>query len=106
MKRKSKDSISKGAVQLDKSGMVKLSKCATGHTCWLIEVKTVLNCEAIGQVLSYRYLFAQEYPQLPIKGFAIVCSQGDPDLEPICEELGINVLKESESFQASGRHDV
>jgi len=101
VKPKSKDSISKGAVELNKKGMDKLTKCAIGHPCWLVEVKRNLNCEAIGQVMSYRRMFAIDYPQLPIKASAIVCGEGDADLEPICEELGIYVLKESEAFQPS-----
>lgn len=66
--------------------------CETPDEIWIIEGKSVLNYKAIGQVLTYSFLFSQDYPtQKPIKK-AIVCEKIDQLLESACEENDIEVI--------------
>lgn len=63
-----------------------------GGSYWVIEVKPYASMGAIGQVISYARMFADEYV---IKGRVvpvIVCDETDQDLLKEYEELGILVI--------------
>lgn len=57
----------------------------------LIEAKKRLNRLVIGQVLVGIDMFIKEYKNKDIKG-VILCEIGDPALEVICKERGIEVV--------------
>jgi len=56
----------------------------------LIEVKKYLNRLVIGQVIAGIDMFNREYAAKSIKGI-ILCQKGDPALEWVCKEHGIEV---------------
>ena len=86
----------------------------TEKSVWLIEAKRQLNCEAVGQVLLYRYLFIREcvrqegnkiYADIFVNGdlvsldvagkdvkIGIIYGESDEDLEGLCEELGVHTI--------------
>ena len=59
---------------------------------WLIEGKGNLNYEAIGQVLSYRYLLMEDNIEFKNIHMGIICNSGNPMLEPTCDKLGIKIF--------------
>jgi len=67
--------------------------CAVGGGIWVVEVKPYANMYAVGQVVSYVRLFAQEYSApgeiIPV----IVCDDFDVDLLDEFDELGVLVIK-------------
>ena len=65
--------------------------CIIKDTAWIMEGKEKLNYEAIGQVLTYSYLFSIDYPQFKIKK-AIICQENDPLLEEVCKNIDIEVF--------------
>ncbi|MCD6572707.1 MAG: hypothetical protein J7K95_01260 [Thermoplasmata archaeon] len=66
--------------------------CETPEEIWIIEGKSKLDFKAIGQVLTYSFLFSQDYPtQKPIRK-AIVCEEIDHLLKNACEGNGIEVM--------------
>lgn len=60
---------------------------------WVVEVKPRANMYAVGQVVTYARLFAQEYAVpgeiIPV----IVCDEYDVDLVDEFDEFGVLVLK-------------
>lgn len=60
---------------------------------WVIEVKPRANMYAVGQVVTYARLYAQEYAVsgqiIPV----IICDDYDVDLVEEFDELGVLVLK-------------
>ncbi len=65
--------------------------CIVKDTAWIIEGKSKLNYEAVGQVNVYSYLFSKDYPQFSVKK-AIICEESDPLIENYCKECGIVVF--------------
>lgn len=59
---------------------------------WIIEVKPVAMHFAIGQVLAYETLFANEYEHDVETWPVIVCDTCDPDVIPLCQSLGVVVV--------------
>lgn len=59
---------------------------------WVIEGKKELNYEAIGQVLVYKDLLEEDYPELGELKMGIACLRSDPRLKETCKKLGINVF--------------
>lgn len=59
---------------------------------WLLEAKTELNPEAIGQVLVYKSLFRRQFQRNPVEGIGIVTRDASTTLRVICGELGIRVF--------------
>lgn len=57
----------------------------------LIEVKVKLNRLVIGQIIAGVDMFEREYKHTDITP-VIVCSEGDPALEWVCENRGIRVV--------------
>ena len=66
---------------------------AVGLDFWIIEVKPRANMYALGQVLVYTRLFAQEYISTGQIIPVIVCGEVDEDLEDEFEDFGILVFK-------------
>ena len=66
---------------------------AVGGGLWVIEVKPYANMYAVGQIITYARLFAQEYVSpgqvIPV----ILCDDYDEDLLEEFDELGVLVLK-------------
>lgn len=63
-----------------------------GGDTWVIEVKPRANMYALGQVIVYTRLFAQEYISIGQVVPVIVCDSYDEDLNDELEDLGIIVL--------------
>jgi hypothetical protein len=59
---------------------------------WVIEAKRALNFEAIGQVIVYSTLYAEEHPTKIIKR-GIVCYSVDEELVRVCKKNGITVFQ-------------
>jgi len=59
---------------------------------WIIEVKEELNFTAVGQVLVYRGLLEEDYPELREIYMGIACFETDDRIELTCEKLGIKVF--------------
>lgn len=66
--------------------------CRIGGGYWVVEVKPYGSMLALGQVLSYRRLFTQEYRPdgevIPV----VVCLNVDPDLLDDFEAAGVLVI--------------
>ena len=90
--------VQAGAVSLNVSGLKTLRRLASGCPVWLLEVKTVLTTEALGQILTYSVLFAQQYAQLPVQGIGIVAGVDDPDVRVACDKYGVRVFIRGENF--------
>jgi len=67
--------------------------CSVGGGIWVVEVKPYANMYAVGQIIAYVRLFANEYYTpgqiIPV----IVCDNYDEDLLDEFDELGVLVLK-------------
>ena len=59
---------------------------------WIIEAKRVLNFEAIGQVIVYSTLYAEEHPTEIVK-MGIVCYSADEELIRACRKNGITIFQ-------------
>lgn len=66
---------------------------SVGKDFWVIEVKPRANMYAIGQVLVYTRLFAQEYVSTGQIISVIVCGNSDEDLLDEFEDFGILVFE-------------
>lgn len=66
---------------------------SVGEDFWVVEVKPRANMYAVGQVLVYTRLFAQEYVTTGQVISAIVCSTSDEDLQDEFEDFGILVFE-------------
>jgi len=65
--------------------------CEIFDEIWIIEGKRKLNCEAIGQIITYSDLFSLDWPGLKIRR-AIICEESDFLLENICKKNDIEVF--------------
>ncbi|GGA91696.1 hypothetical protein [Ornithinibacillus halotolerans] len=79
------------------AGIFRLSKkesiqdyLSLSHSIELIEVKTKLNRLVIGQVIAGVDMFEHEYGLSKITPL-IICSEGDPALEWVCDKRNINI---------------
>lgn len=66
---------------------------SVGDDFWVIEVKPRANMYAVGQVLVYTRLFAQEYVSTGQVIPVIVCGNSDEDLQDEFEDFGILVYE-------------
>lgn len=66
---------------------------SVGSDFWVIEVKPRANMYAVGQVLVYTRLFAQEYVSTGQVISVIVCGNSDEDLQDEFEDFGILVFE-------------
>jgi hypothetical protein len=64
----------------------------TKDCIWIIEAKRALNFEAIGQVIAYSTLYAEEHPTKIIKR-GIVCYSVDEELVRVCKKNDITVFQ-------------
>lgn len=65
---------------------------SVGDDFWVIEVKPRANMYAVGQVLVYTRLFAQEYVTTGQVISVIICNNSDEDLQDEFEDFGILVF--------------
>lgn len=65
-------------------------------TVWVLEVERELNYPAIGQAISYKYLYDKDNPGV-ISRPGVVCSTATQDLKEVCEnnQISVFVVKES-----------
>ena len=54
--------------------------CECPDETWLLEAKTKLTWEALGQAIGYAHLFAKEHPHVNLRS-GIVCMESDPAIE-------------------------
>jgi len=59
---------------------------------WLIEAKSILNYEALGQILSYKELYLQKCVSPENIKLGIACEKSDPDIEQACKRYGIKIF--------------
>jgi len=59
---------------------------------WIIELKEKLNFRAIGQVLVYRDLLEEDYPEFKEIFMGVACFETDDRIELTCKKLGIKVF--------------
>jgi hypothetical protein len=67
-------------------------KSLRGYSGRIIEIKEKLNFEALGQIMTDIFYFPQEYPNIPIKQYSILCKYNDDCIERICTRHGISVI--------------
>jgi len=67
--------------------------CQVNDEIWIVEIKPHTNMKALGQIITYKKLFEEEYSVtyriIPV----ILCWTIDPDIVPILKEFGIRVLQ-------------
>ena len=61
------------------------------NTLDLIEVKDSNIANALGQLLTYKQLFQDTYPNLTVDHLLIVTEKQDPDLQPIVQQFGLQI---------------
>lgn len=95
-----KNFILKGYVhQLRKGEFLKASPvlfidcvCVFDDEAWIIELKIgKLDHAALGQVLVYKDLFLEDYPEYSTVKMAIVCRESPFLIESVCKKFGIEV---------------
>lgn len=65
---------------------------------WVVEVKPYANYVALGQALTYRRLFLQEYrPELGALG-VVVCNDYDVDMIELCLGSGVMLIQTGKGF--------
>lgn len=62
-----------------------------GHM--LAEVKPSASYRALGQILTYRHLTRQQWPELAHAAAAIMTDAADPDIIDLAHSLGVMVLQ-------------
>jgi len=63
----------------------------TDRDIWIFEVKERGGMSALGQLLTYRYLYMKEYrPTKPVR-LALVCSRLEPDVSSVLQAQGIEI---------------
>jgi len=65
---------------------------AVGSGFWVIEVKPFASMLALGQIISYRHLFVQEYTVDGDVWPVVVCDAADEDLVDEFEMLGVALI--------------
>lgn len=73
--------------------------CTFDDEAWIIELKKELNHTALGQVLVYKDLFLEDYPEYSTVQMGIVCNESSPLIEPVCKKFGVEVFESGESFR-------
>jgi hypothetical protein len=58
---------------------------------FVVEVKERLNFAAIGQAFGYTSLLRKLAPTGVTLRAVVCCLESDADLEPVCEECGIQI---------------
>lgn len=59
---------------------------------WCCEVKPLANMSALGQALSYQFLWNKERTSEQKARAVVVCSRVDLDIEPVFEFYGVTVF--------------
>jgi len=66
--------------------------CKNAQETWILEAKTKLNYEALGEVLTYGGLYAAEHPDELVK-LGIVCAALDEDILEACKARRVTVFQ-------------
>lgn len=91
--------LSEGASDMERKISLGLTRkridvvAAVAGGLWVIEVKPYANMYAMGQVLTYVRLFAQEYVTVGEVTPVLVCDSYDTDLVDEFDEFGVLVLE-------------
>lgn len=64
----------------------------TDNRTAIIEIKPYAGLSAIGQALSYTYLFSQDYPDLPNPFPCILTDRPQLDIPELCDHFRIRLL--------------
>lgn len=67
------------------------SVCLFDDEVWIIELKIKLNHTALGQILVYKELFLEDYPEYSNVKMAIVCHESLFLIESVCKKFGVEV---------------
>jgi len=62
-----------------------------GAQPFIFEVKQRANHHAIGQLLTYQHLYAEEHPSEPLPQLAVIAQTIDPDMAAVFSAQGIPV---------------
>lgn len=66
--------------------------CETDPEIWILEGKNRLNYEALGEVLTYSTLYAEEFPEKRLK-MGIVCGTTEEEILKTCRKQGVTVFE-------------
>jgi hypothetical protein len=66
--------------------------CTNSRETWILEAKTALNYEALGEVLTYDALYVLEHPDEEVK-LGIICGAVDEDILEACKTHRIAVFQ-------------
>jgi len=66
--------------------------CTVKNEIWIIEIKPHANMGALGQIITYRKLFTEEY-QTELKIVPVIlCWTVDPDVAETLYKIGVTIL--------------
>ena len=72
--------------------------CESEGAIWILEVKSILDVTAIGQVLLYKHLYEMDNPtEKDMLKMGIVCWLANITIEDVCNKHGIVVFSETQS---------
>jgi hypothetical protein len=63
-----------------------------GGELWTCEVKPLANMSALGQAITYAFLWDAEHPGEPKARAVVICSRVDEDVEAVFKAYGVLVL--------------
>jgi len=66
--------------------------CSVKNEIWVVEIKPYANMKALGQIVTYKKLFIEEYIVMGKIVPVILCWTIDPDIVPIIKGFGVRVL--------------
>lgn len=66
--------------------------CKGDTEVWVLEGKNRLNYEALGEVLTYSTLYAEEFPEKRLK-MGIVCGTTEEEILKTCRKHGVTVFE-------------
>jgi hypothetical protein len=73
-----------------------------GNQPYIYEVKRRANHHAIGQLLTYQHLYAEEHPDEPPARLGVIAAAIDPDLERVFLAQGIPVYVYTDTDGSGG----
>ena len=72
--------------------------CESEGVLWILEVKSILDVNAIGQVLLYKHLYEIDNPtKKDVLRMGIVCWLANLTIEDVCNKYDIEVFSEIQS---------
>jgi len=73
-----------------------------GSGWWVLECKGFVNHHALGQALTYGYLWLRDCPGCRLDGVTVICEWCDPDVRELMGHLGVGLVE----LEVAGRRGV